>query len=125
MNVPDPTYPSFEFYLKTNIVFGINSFAKAGEQALKLGRSALIVSTSGTLLRNGTLTKLQDHLRAQGIESRTTTDISPNPKVSQINALFQTYKETKIDFVIGIGGGEFFRRGQGHCCVIGRQGGPH
>lgn len=95
----------FNIEIPTKIFFGQDTFELVGEKSKTLGNSALIITTSKTLFKNGIIADLENKLKQEKIETYIEDGISPNPKVSEINNIYNKMCNKKIDFVIGIGGG--------------------
>ncbi len=96
---------SFTHYIPTDIRFGagrLNDLA-----TLKLpGRKALIVISSGKSMRaNGYLERVAELLKKNGVDSVVFDKILPNPVKAHVMEGAALAKESKCDFVIGLGGG--------------------
>lgn len=68
-------------------------------------RRALIVMGKGSLIRNGSLKKLQDALAAAGIESDTFTGVGADPAFSTVMEGAKKARAYEPDAIIGFGGG--------------------
>jgi len=91
--------------LKTKTIFGPDVFANIANSTSHFGKKALIVTTSRYLIRSGVITQLLGYLKARGIICEVSKPASANPKTHEINAICSVFKNKKIDFIIGIGGG--------------------
>ncbi len=96
---------SFVNFIPTKIYFGPGQLQVLGEIGLP-GKKALIVITSGKSIRaNGTLDRVQNLLKKNGVESAVYDGIQANPTKEQVMAGAVMVKNEKCDFVIGLGGG--------------------
>lgn len=95
----------FVNFIPTRIYFGPGQLEVLGEIELP-GKKALIVITSGKSIRvNGTLDRVQNLLKKNGVESAVYDGIQANPTKEQVMAGAFMAKNEKCDFVIGLGGG--------------------
>lgn len=93
------------FYLPTKIIFGPGSLNRLAKEPLP-GKNALIVMTSGgSLVRNGTLDRVKALLSERGVEYTVFNKILPNPIKAHVMEGAKIAKEQGCDFVIGLGGG--------------------
>ncbi|MGI6169585.1 MAG: iron-containing alcohol dehydrogenase [Christensenellales bacterium] len=93
------------FYMPTKIVFGPGCLKRLAKEALP-GKKALIVMTAGgSLVRNGTLTRVQSLLSDRSIQSVVFNKILPNPIKAHVMEGAKVAKEEGCDFIIGLGGG--------------------
>lgn len=90
----------FEFYGVGRVVFGRGEFARAGELAAALGRSALLV-WNGSEELSGRLAEL---LKSAGV-SVTLRRQRGEPVVSDIDGAVDEGRQAGCDMVIGLGGG--------------------
>ena len=96
-------FDGLEFFIPTKLIFGAGTFSKLGEEAKKLGKKALIVTTG--LRRTNIIPRSQELLKEAGIPSVVYAGIEPNPKTNNIDEAVELFKKENCDFVIGIGGG--------------------
>ncbi len=96
---------SFNFYLPTRIIFGKDKVDQLASVSLP-GQKALIVTTSGgSIIRNGSLSRVEASLSIQGIEYVVFSEISSNPDTTSIANGAECARASSCDFVIGLGGG--------------------
>lgn len=95
----------FNHYMPSRIFFGAGSLEQLGKVRLP-GKKALIVISAGKSMRqNGYLDRLIALLRKNGAESVVFDKIQPNPVKSHVMEAAALARETRCDFVIGLGGG--------------------
>ncbi len=96
---------NFEFYNPVRIIFGGGEIEKAGEETLKLGKKALIVSYKEYGILENVLKKVDALLQANQVKPIAFFEVSANPTIDQVRRGIQACKDEKIDVVLGVGGG--------------------
>lgn len=92
-------------FVAPEFVFGQGALALAGRQTAGLGvRCALLVADPG-LLAFGWPQKVQASLDAAGVESRLFTDLSSNPRDTEVMAGSRLFAEAGCDALVAVGGG--------------------
>ncbi|GER68566.1 alcohol dehydrogenase [Weizmannia acidilactici] len=87
------------------IIFGKNALDQAGEACLRLGaKKVLIVSDKG-VANAGWLDHVIEICRNSGLPFATFTDITPNPKDTEVIKGCSVFVENECDAIIGVGGG--------------------
>lgn len=95
----------FGLYIPTRLVFGAGELKNLSQQPLP-GKKALIVISSGTSMKKyGYLDLVQKQLAQAGVESEVFDKILPNPIKSHVEEGAQLCRDSKCDFVVGLGGG--------------------
>jgi len=94
----------FEFHGVGRIVFGRGQFARMGELAARLGRSALVVSNAGRQGDGGMVDRLAGLLSAAGVRMAFLGQAA-EPQVADVERGLRAAREEKCDMVIGLGGG--------------------
>jgi alcohol dehydrogenase YqhD (iron-dependent ADH family) len=94
-----------EFNLPTKVIFGEGAFDRLGEEAVKLGRRAMIVSGQKTMRKLGLLDKAADILEGAGLEALLFDKIEPNPRASTVDEGAAIARREKVDLIIALGGG--------------------
>lgn len=95
----------FNYFLPVNLVFGSGKVLETGELAKPYGKKALIVTGRSSAKRSGLYDKVNDSLKAAGLETVLFDKVSQNPltKTAQEGADFA--KANGCDVVVAIGGG--------------------
>ena len=97
---------AFQFYLKTEVVFGAGSHTKAAELVKKHGGSrVLVVYGGGSCKRSGLLDKVVGSLQAEGLTCRLFGGAQPNPRLAHARNGVELALEFGADFILAIGGG--------------------
>lgn len=95
----------FKVHVPTDYYFGEGALEELSRIPLP-GKKAFICTTNGRSVRRfGYLAKLEDALKAQGIESVIFDEIEPNPTKNTIMKAASSAKSAGCDFVLGFGGG--------------------
>jgi alcohol dehydrogenase class IV len=95
------------------IVFGIDSMAEAAHAALRLGGLRPLLVTDPGLIEAGWVDELVGHLRAQGVEAKVWSALTPNPKDHEITAGHEFYRSHGCDVLIALGGGSVIDAAKG------------
>src|SRR3990172_9132748 len=97
---------SFEFYIPTRIVFGVNTLDTVGSNVAFYGKRALLASYNKSLLQNiGIYEKITQSLKNAGVETIEFYGIKSNPVISHVNKGAALVKKEKVDVILAIGGG--------------------
>ena len=95
----------FEYYNPVRVIFGPGTLSQVGEEAAKLGKSAMIVSYADHDLLTPVLSKAQSLMEAEGVTSITFFEVEPNPEINTVERGVKLARQSGIDLVVGIGGG--------------------
>lgn len=95
---------TFNFTAAPRTVIGEGALKMAAPQLKPFGKKALIV-TGKVITRTGLASKVQEELKAQGIESVLFNDLPGEPTDMMIYAGVEIFKKEKCDFIVGLGGG--------------------
>jgi len=112
----------FDLNNPVHVVFGSGTFVRAGSYAMKLGKKAMIVTGLSSTKKSGVLDALIDSLKAAGIGNAVFAGVSPNPKVSEVDAASAICVKEGCDFVIGVGGGSAMDAAKGVALTAGSGG---
>jgi len=96
---------AFEYQNPVKVVFGVGAFARAGEEAAKLGKRALVVSYADHAAFADVLERACASLEKAGVKATTFFEVEPNPEIGMIARGVEQAKKGKIDLIIGVGGG--------------------
>jgi alcohol dehydrogenase len=96
---------SFDYSLRTRIVFGEGSFARLGELARELGCSRTLLVTDPGIVSTGYAARAAGLLSAAGIASFIFDEFDANPDVAMIEKGRASAAAVGVDSVIGLGGG--------------------
>ena len=96
---------NFEFNWPVKSIVGNGEVKKAGIEAKKLGRRALLVTGRFSVRSSGLLEKVSASLKSAGIDFVLFDGVEPNPRVTTIDKAGALAKKENCDMVIGLGGG--------------------
>ncbi|SFM29435.1 Iron-containing alcohol dehydrogenase, partial [Pelosinus propionicus DSM 13327] len=92
------------FLIPRTIISGNDALEKSGSYLKKCGNKAFIV-TDNMMVTIGNIQKLVNVLDKQEIGYELFAEINSEPTDQMVYQGVKTYKETKCDFLIAIGGG--------------------
>ena len=96
----------FQFYLKTEVVFGAGSHKETAKLVKKHGGSkVLVVYGGGSCARSGLLKTLTDALEDEGLPYETFGGAQPNPRLSHAREGVKKAIAFGADFILAVGGG--------------------
>jgi len=96
----------FEYYTPTRIVFGKDSEKETGRLIKMYGGTRLLIVYGGkSAVESGLLKRIEDEVKAEGIEYISMGGVVPNPVLSRTRQIIKEGLEFKCDFVLGVGGG--------------------
>ncbi len=93
------------FYIPTRIISGPGAFEKLGEEAAKLGGSALLVTGRRAARSSGLLDRAIENLEKHGVKTMVFDRIEPNPRASTVDEGAGMVRSGKLEMVIALGGG--------------------
>ena len=96
---------SFQWKLKTEVVFGWGELANIGTLAAELGRHALLVTGRSSLRKSGRLAEVRDRLLKAKVKCSVFEGIEPNPRISTIARATELARRDGCDFILAVGGG--------------------
>ncbi len=96
----------FQFYLKTEVVFGADTHMQAARLVRKHGGSrVLVVFGGGSCVRSGLLERVTDSLKAEGLSYDTFGGAQPNPRLAHAREGVKKALSFGADFILAVGGG--------------------
>lgn len=96
---------NFDFYMPAEVVSGSGCVCAHSSLLPKLGKSAMIVTGQASAKRCGALNDVCTALKKEGISFLVYDKIGENPALSACLEAAALARESKTDFIIGIGGG--------------------
>lgn len=90
-------------YLPTKVLFGSGVFDKLRDEAPKIGKRALVVTTG--LKKTNIVQRTIDLLESANLDAVIYNQIESNPKTENIDEGVRVFQDQGCDFVIGLGGG--------------------
>jgi len=97
---------NFTYCTPTRYLFGKGTEEETGKLVSGMGcRKVLMVSGCGSARRSGLLARVEDSLRAAGIEWTELTGIKPNPTDDRVYEGIELGRRAGIDGILAVGGG--------------------
>ncbi|HDD34000.1 MAG TPA: iron-containing alcohol dehydrogenase [Thermofilaceae archaeon] len=96
---------SFNFVQPGRVVFHRGCVAELGREASKLGSKALLVTGTRFARRSGYLDKLKSSLEECGLSVVVFDRVEPNPSLETVDRGARLAIESRVDLVVGFGGG--------------------
>jgi alcohol dehydrogenase class IV len=102
---PPPLRGRVSKFVIPEVIFGIGTLAEVGGAVRRVGgRRPLLVSDPGVLAA-GWIDRAVPHLSDVRVEWSLWHDLTPNPKDFEVQAAFESYRESGCDALLAIGGG--------------------
>ena len=96
---------SFDFQLRTRLVFGEGAFDRLGELARELGFTRTLIVSDGGIVATGLVDRAAERLSAAGIGVARFHEFEANPDTRMVEAGRQVAAAQGVDSLIGLGGG--------------------
>jgi len=96
---------NFNWNFPTEMVYGKGRINEIGDIAKVYGKKAMIATYARGGFLDPIIDKVENALKAAGVEFVTFTGIEPNPKAHTIDKAIEQFKAEKCEFVIALGGG--------------------
>jgi alcohol dehydrogenase len=96
---------SFDFNLRTRVVFGNDSFKKLGALARELGFARTLIVSDPGIMKSGLSAQAAALLAGAGIASFSFHDFEPNPDTRMVEAGRAFAASQSIDSIVALGGG--------------------
>jgi alcohol dehydrogenase YqhD (iron-dependent ADH family) len=112
----------FTLHIPTKFIFGNGVFNRAGREIRKTAQKVLIVCSSGSVVKHGYLDTILNLLEAVGVRADVYDKVTPNPRVSMVDAGGRLAKSLHVDAVVGLGGGSAMDAAKGVAIVAKQDG---
>jgi alcohol dehydrogenase len=96
---------SFDYQPRTRLVFGEGTVMQTGEIARELGGRRVLVVTDSGLVRAGHPQRVEQSLRAAGLEVALYDRVHENPTTHDVQECLAAARAANVDLLIGLGGG--------------------
>ena len=102
----DTNVNDFIFQSPTRFFFGRAYTDNTGSYLAQAGfKKILLVYGSGSVIKTGTLKRVQDSLSSAGIDYVELAGVRPNPEVGLVRQGIELAREQQIDCILAVGGG--------------------
>ena len=100
-------FTDFNFQMKSEIVFGVNTELQTAELIKKYGgtKVMIVMDGGGFIKSSGLFDRVAGVLDAAGIPYVELEGVQPNPRLSLVREGLETVKREGVDFMLAIGGG--------------------
>lgn len=92
-------------FVAPEFVFGLHASGLAGQYAVNLGATRVLLVTDPKLIAAGWAGKVRASLDEAGVSSAIYSDVTPNPKASEVMAGARVYEKEGCDAIVAVGGG--------------------
>lgn len=96
---------NFNFDVPVKIMFGKNGIDGLAEEILKYGKRVLLCYGGGSIKKIGLYEDVTKRLTSAGIFFKELSGISPNPRITEVEAGVTLVREHNLDFLLPVGGG--------------------
>ncbi|HHW30696.1 MAG TPA: iron-containing alcohol dehydrogenase [Clostridiaceae bacterium] len=97
---------NFTFYSPTYFMFGKDTEKEAGSLVRRFGGSKVLVHFGGgSVKRSGLLDRVEESLRAEGIDYIELGGVVPNPRSGLVYEGIDLCRREGVDFILAVGGG--------------------
>ena len=95
----------FVFDVPVKILFGKDSIDSLTDEILKYGDKVLLCYGGGSIKKIGLYDMITKQLKAKGIFYAELSDISPNPRIEEVEKGIALVRSHKLNFILPVGGG--------------------
>ncbi len=97
---------NFHYLAPTEVFFGKNGEAKAGELCKRYGAHKVLIHFGGqSAIKSGLLDRVTKSLEAAGLEYVKLGGVVPNPELGLVRKGIELCKQEGVDFILAVGGG--------------------
>jgi alcohol dehydrogenase class IV len=112
------------FHMPTEVLFGEGISRRTGEQALALGRKALLVTGRSSAEKSGASERMLPSLRSAGVEFDIYDGVEPNPTCETLAEGADAARSFGARLIIGVGGGSPLDAAKGIAVLATNEGRP-
>lgn len=100
-----PDLSKLRKFIAPEVIYGEGSAGVTGQYAANLGLTNCLVVTDPGVLSAGWATMIVDSLQAAGIRTTLFSDVSPNPRDTEVRAGVEAFASGGCDGIVAVGGG--------------------
>ena len=100
-------------FVAPELVFGVGAWELAGRYARNFEAQRVLLVTDPGVMAVGWAEKVLANLRAAGVEAVVFSDVSPNPRETEVMAGVALYVQEGCDAIVAVGGGSAMDCGKG------------
>ncbi|APG28298.1 L-threonine dehydrogenase [Syntrophotalea acetylenivorans] len=110
VNLADTTYG---FFIPSVTLMGVGSANEVGAKAAELGAKKCMIVTDAGLNKMGVAAKIQDNIKAAGVDCIIYDGAEPNPTDKNVHDGVKVFQDNGCDFLVSLGGGSSHDCGKG------------
>ncbi len=92
-------------FVTPEIIFGCGALAQVGESLLRLGACKTLVVSDEGVTKAGWVEKALFHLKKAGLHYEVYSNVTSNPKDTELGEGLKKYQDTECDSILAVGGG--------------------
>ncbi|MFZ5643201.1 MAG: iron-containing alcohol dehydrogenase [Bacillota bacterium] len=92
-------------FVAPEMIFGVGAFSQVGESALRLGAHKVLIISDPGVSECGWVEQSFSYLRESGLEYEVWTNLTSNPKDTEVAEGVRKYIESGCDALLAVGGG--------------------
>ncbi len=96
---------NFEHLPGGRVVFGPGKFTTVGDEAAALGANHVLIVSDPGIAQIGAVEKAVHFIKAAGLKATIFDQVHENPTTDDVEACVAVAKESKVDLIVGLGGG--------------------
>lgn len=97
---------NFTYYTPTKVLFGKDTENEVGALVKEQNCTKVLLHYGGgSARRSGLLSRIEDSLKAAGIDYVSLGGVKPNPRLSLVREGIELCKKEDVDFILAVGGG--------------------
>lgn len=96
---------NIKFHLPTKVIFGEGVVNEVGQEAVQLGKKALLVTGREAMRKLGITSRIESLLVNSGVEVVIYDKVEPEPSIQTVDVGGMLAKSENCDLIVGLGGG--------------------
>src|SRR5690349_17013083 len=102
--LPPALWP-LDYQPRTRLVFGLDTLDRAGELAVQLGATKVLLVTDPGLVKAGHAARLQQVIQRSGLEPIIFDQVHENPTTQDVDRCLAIARAGAVDLLVALGGG--------------------
>ena len=113
---------NIRFYLPTRVIFGEETVNEIGQEAIRLGKKALLVTGRESMRKLGITSRVEGLLIDSGVKVVIYEKVEPEPSIQTVNEGGMLARSENCDLIIGLGGGSVLDASKGIAVITTQEG---
>src|SRR5262249_1651825 len=101
------------YHPRTRMVFGVHSVERVGEMAKELSAKKVLLVTDPGIVSAGHADRVRKLLEGQGMKVACFDEVEENPGTACVAKCVSKARDSRVDTIIGLGGGRSMDTGKG------------